>query len=109
MRLQFNGMVDRLLMSHSGSESATDDDGQWKKRDSIESRNRGQGRRSRCSKCNMLFHKYGTCPAERNNCRSSGKRGHFEAVCWKKAANTVQSERSLPPGWAKEEDEDKEV
>ncbi|XP_055533088.1 uncharacterized protein LOC129723128 [Wyeomyia smithii] len=88
-------------------EMINDGGNQRNKRDSSDSMNRGQARRSRCSKCNMLFHKYGTCPAEKNNCRSCGKRGHFEVVCWKKVANTVQAERSLSPGWTKEEDEGK--
>ncbi|XP_055615404.1 uncharacterized protein LOC129761695 [Toxorhynchites rutilus septentrionalis] len=86
-------------------EQTDDDVNQRKKRNADDSRDRGLGRRSRCSKCNMQHHRFGACPAEKNSCRSCGKRGHFEAVCWKKVANAVQTERNLPQGWSKEEDE----
>ncbi|XP_062554333.1 uncharacterized protein LOC134219573 [Armigeres subalbatus] len=64
----------------------------------------GRGRRSRCPKCFLLFHKFGSCPAFDRNCKACGERGHFAAACRKKNANTIQLKRDLPTGW---EDEDK--
>ncbi|XP_062556780.1 uncharacterized protein LOC134221606 [Armigeres subalbatus] len=64
----------------------------------------GRGRRSRCPKCFLLFHKFGSCPAFDRNCKACGERGHFAAACRKKNANSIQLKRDLPPGW---EDEDK--
>ncbi|XP_055633585.1 uncharacterized protein K02A2.6-like [Toxorhynchites rutilus septentrionalis] len=72
------------------------DGNQRKKRDGHDNRYRGPGRRSRCSKCDKPFHKFGSCTAINNNCNNCGKRGHFAVVCWNKAANNVQVDRSQP-------------
>ncbi|XP_053698950.1 uncharacterized protein K02A2.6-like [Sabethes cyaneus] len=53
---------------------------QQKKRDANYDEYRGRGRRSRCSKCNRLFHKFGSCPALNNKCNSCGQRGHFAQI-----------------------------
>lgn len=49
-----------------------------------------QGRRSRCSRCNLTFHKKGRCPALDKKCLNCGKLGHFAAACRGKRVNAVR-------------------
>ena len=79
----------------------------YKKRETDESRNRGLGRRSRCSKCNRLFHKFGSCPATNSNCNTCGMRGHFAIVCRKRDANQLQFGRNQEPEWTDDGDDAK--
>lgn len=76
----------------------------WKNENS----QRGQGRRSRCSRCYRLFHKFGSCPAIDRNCNSCGLRGHFAVVCRKKNANRIQAKPESTPEWT-DEQRDKKV
>ncbi|XP_062557725.1 uncharacterized protein LOC134222579 [Armigeres subalbatus] len=50
----------------------------------------GQGRRSRCSKCNRLTHGGKPCPAINKRCNNCSKVGHFAAACRKKRVNFIQ-------------------
>lgn len=51
------------------------------------------GRRSRCSRCNLLTHRNGRCPALDKNCINCGKLGHFAAACRNKRVNEVRFKR----------------
>ncbi|XP_055551268.1 uncharacterized protein LOC129733770 [Wyeomyia smithii] len=51
---------------------------------------RGTGRRSRCSRCNQLFHRNAQCPAINKNCNNCGKRGHFSAAYRNKRVNSIR-------------------
>ncbi|XP_062558002.1 uncharacterized protein LOC134222875 [Armigeres subalbatus] len=85
-------------------------DDRWidsKRRAMVERRNRGMGRRSRCPKCNRLFHKFGSCPAINVNCNTCGERGHFAIVCRRKIANQLRAERDNSPGWKMDENDEK--
>lgn len=42
--------------------------------------NRGQ----KCSRCGFTYHKYGTCPAIRRECKLCKRIGHFESMCRQK-------------------------
>lgn len=75
-----------------------------RRRETDEKRNRGLGRRSRCSKCDRLFHKFGSCPAVNSNCNKCGLRGHFAVVCRKKDANQLQVERNHEAEWESDRD-----
>lgn len=80
-----------------------------RRRETDEKRNRGLGRRSRCSKCDRLFHKFGSCPAVNSNCNKCGLRGHFAVVCRKKDANQLQVERNHEAEWESDRDAGKEI
>ncbi|XP_062538299.1 uncharacterized protein K02A2.6-like [Armigeres subalbatus] len=87
-------------------------DDRWidsKRRAMVERRKRGMGRRSRCPKCNRLFHKFGSCPAINVNCNTCGERGHFAIVCRRKIANQLRAERDNSPGWRMDENDEKEI
>lgn len=77
------------------------------KRDREESRNRGLGRRSRCPKCNRLFHRFGSCPAININCHTCGERGYFAIVCRKKNANQLHAEHQNSSGWTDDHEDGK--
>lgn len=79
-----------------------------KKRERDEGKSRGLGRRSRCSKCNRLYHKFGSCPALNSNCNTCGVRGHFAVVCRKSYANHLKFEGQQSSDWSGNE-HDKEV
>ncbi|XP_055619507.1 uncharacterized protein K02A2.6-like [Toxorhynchites rutilus septentrionalis] len=66
--------------------------------------NYGQGRRSRCTKCNLMNHRNGVCPALQRNCNSCGKRGHFAAACRKKRVYVTQQNREVPKGDTSEDE-----
>lgn len=54
----------------------------------------GQGRRSRCSRCNRLSHSGNPCPAVNKRCNSCGTVGHFAAACRKRRVNQVQESQN---------------
>ncbi|XP_058816193.1 uncharacterized protein LOC131679480 [Topomyia yanbarensis] len=88
---------------------ATGDRWTQSKRRRNDSTNRGLGRRSRCPKCNRLFHKFGSCPAVNNNCNTCGERGHFAVVYRKKTTNHLQIEQHRSSRWLDAEDDKKAI
>ncbi|XP_058456781.1 uncharacterized protein LOC131434150 [Malaya genurostris] len=81
---------------------------QFKKQIVNDNRFHGQGRRSRCSRCYRLFHRFGSCPATDRNCIACGERGHFAAACRKKSANNIQAQQDQSSRWTGNS-EDKKV
>lgn len=53
-----------------------------------------KGSGSRCSNCNLRFHKFGSCPAASKDCRRCGRVGHFEAACKDKKVAAVAEAKS---------------
>lgn len=81
-----------------------------KQRTGYGSKNHGSGRRSRCSKCSRMYHKFGTCPAENRKCDACGNTGHFAVACWNtKTANHVQTQKDHEAGWPDENENEKKV
>lgn len=68
-----------------------------------------RGRRSRCSKCDLMSHRSGTCPALQRNCNNCGKRGHFAAACRKRRINAIQYKREDPETSSSADETPKEV
>ncbi|XP_058456600.1 uncharacterized protein LOC131433998 [Malaya genurostris] len=56
-----------------------------------DSSQRPSDRRSRCTRCFLVNHRNGICPALNRNCNVCGKRGHFAAVCRQKQVNVIHS------------------
>lgn len=70
----------------------------------------GQGRRSRCSKCNLTFHRNGRCPALDKKCLNCGKLGHFAAACRGKRVNAVRfKQEDIPSDNDDGREDDKQV
>ncbi|XP_058817323.1 uncharacterized protein LOC131680626 [Topomyia yanbarensis] len=68
-----------------------------KRQQSHELNQRYRVQRPRCTRCYLLSHRNGQCPALSRNCNRCGKRGHFVAACRQKQVNSMQNERNDKP------------